>query len=260
MKICRKRDFTLIELLVVVAIIAILAGMLLPALNSARVKAGSISCASNLKQQNMAMMRYAMDYNEFVPGSGGFGQRLKGGIYNTLSWAPGFFYKYMIMPYLDSGIPFEVPDSWTSGCLNSTIRENFRKRIKYPNNVFMCPEYTLRRVPSSGGPYKFEISYGIALKYDYRSWYGQYRMTAITKVPSKVFMIGDNPILKESGTTAWGVFWSYASQTSAIQDYLVHGDGSNVAWADGHVSFCKDSYLRNTEDPWIIRTQDNILN
>ncbi len=62
-----KRAFTLVELLVAVAVIAILAGLLLPAFSQAKENGRRTSCASNLRQINLAIRFYASDYSDGLP-------------------------------------------------------------------------------------------------------------------------------------------------------------------------------------------------
>src|SRR6476646_4303280 len=67
----RRSGFTLVELLVVIGIIAVLIGVLLPALNKAREAARQVQCLSNMKQLANAVMMYCGDNKGWMPGRGG---------------------------------------------------------------------------------------------------------------------------------------------------------------------------------------------
>ena len=71
----RSAAFTLIEMLVVIAIIGILAGLLLPALTSAREKARRIACLNNLNQFSKGLESYCADFAGYFPCYPGYGSR-----------------------------------------------------------------------------------------------------------------------------------------------------------------------------------------
>ena len=81
----RTRAFTLVDLLVAIALVAILAGMLLPAL--ARDRAGRIACVSNLRQAGLAMSLHRDDHGGFFPDRGDLETSLPGGHRPRDAWS-----------------------------------------------------------------------------------------------------------------------------------------------------------------------------
>ena len=126
--------FTLIELLVVIAIIAILAAMLMPALQQARERGRTISCLSNLKQLGHGCAMYVSDY-DYIPRRGIKAERNYG--YN-----PAMTWVTLLAPYI--GIPLQKPNE-------------IPVTAKVP--VLLCPSDTAPSVKDSTFYGKDGISY-----------------------------------------------------------------------------------------------------
>jgi prepilin-type N-terminal cleavage/methylation domain-containing protein/prepilin-type processing-associated H-X9-DG protein len=193
-----KKPFTLIELLVVIAIIAILASMLLPALNQAREKAKTIKCAANLKQAGLVFAFYSDSYDDRIPLRLGLS-----GLAPELRSCP-VWYETMYNANL-------IPDSETAGGIQVGR-----------NTIFSCPNMT-QPVNTSN----HWLGYGINAVTFWKTF----------RKLSKIAQPSARMLLSDSLPTAADSYHATYSSAKTYHLNPRHGDGRsyNSLYVDGHV-------------------------
>jgi prepilin-type N-terminal cleavage/methylation domain-containing protein len=255
----RRKGFTLVELLVVIAIIALLMGILMPALSRVRQLAFRLTCGTNLSGLGKAMLLYANDYQDELPRAGGRNTGW-GAVGN---WAGASRYQ-----------AFNLAGDGSGG--TATISSCFYLLVKYTEvtpKSFVCKgdagttEFKLSDLAATTTvSSNFELidawDFGPTgeswkhCSYSYHMPFGLYALT-VSSEPGFAVAADRNPFLKSPAAEpkVIGGFKPDLDAFKGTQDQAKAGntishqlDGQNVMFLDTHVNFEKRAYCSIEDD------------
>jgi prepilin-type N-terminal cleavage/methylation domain-containing protein len=272
-KTMKKKGFTLVELLVVIAIIALLMGILMPALARVRQLAFRMTCGTNLSGIGKACLIYANDYDDELPKAGGRSNtwvNSVGGAGNATKWIGGT----ATAPLTRDNV-FTI----TSNAGSVTTSSNMYLLVKYAevtSKSFVCKgesdtrEFQLSDWGVTGVEPTFVWDFGYFksttenqtkhCSYSYQTPFGAYALT-VSSEPTMAVAADRNPWFDSTmddaaKTTRFTTFipdttgfTGSTSESAKKGNSLAHQDeGQNVLFLDSHVAFEKRSFVGIDED------------
>jgi prepilin-type N-terminal cleavage/methylation domain-containing protein/prepilin-type processing-associated H-X9-DG protein len=244
----KTKGFTLVELLVVIAIIALLMGILMPALARVRQIAFRMVCGTNLSGIGKAMLIYAGDYEDELPRAGGR---------NTTWGGP------VVWNAANRNAAYGLAANGTGG--KATISSCFYLLVKYAEvtpKSFICKgdagttEFKLSGEQAAGNLEFIDCwDFGSEplkhCSYTYHLPFGLYALTTSSE-PGMAVAADRSPWMKSPAAEAKNIANFNPTGTMEQQKYgnsVSHQeDGQNVLFMDGHVSFEKRSYCAINDD------------